>query len=119
MVKPKKTRLHFGDLVGMIAEERPELTKHQISITLDSLFKLIPEKIYSGNDISIRRFGVFGLRHAKARKARKPNGPNDPSNVVEVPEKDVFKFWPNARLKNNLAYEVFVSSGEDSSEEEE
>lgn len=119
MVKQPKKRLHFGDVVGMIAEKRPELTRTQISKTLDELFKIVPEQIYSGKDISIRRFGVFGLRHAKARKARNPMGPSDSTNVVEVPEKDVFKFWPNARIKNNLSYEVFISSGEASTEASE
>lgn len=114
-----KKRLHFGDIVEMIAEKHPELLKGQIRTVMDEVFKIVPEQIYSGNDVSIRKFGVFGTRHAKARKARNPQGPKDASNVINVPEKDVFKFWPNARIRSNLAYEVFLSSGEPDGSDDE
>ena len=116
MEKTKKQRLHFGDVVAKIAERHPNMTKGQIGTTLSEFFKLVPELVYSGNDISIRRFGVFGLRHAKARKARNPKAKTGEGNVVDVPEKEVFRFWPNAKMKSNLAYEAFMASGEAESE---
>ena len=117
--RESKKRLHFGDIASLVAKKYPELTKGQISKVMDEVFKIVPEQIFAGNDISIRRFGVFGTRHAAARQARNPKGPKNDTNVVDVPEKDVFKFWPNARIKSNLAYETFISSGEEESSEDE
>lgn len=115
----KGKRLHIGDLVADIAAQNPEMSKGQIRKVLSDLFDYVPKRVFEGDVISVRRFGVFGVRHSGARKAINPK---DPKQRVDVPAKDIFKFWPNWKLKSNLnwkKYQEDLASGKVKEEEDE
>lgn len=83
-----------ADLVEQIADATG-LTKKDTAVVVDGFLEAVKQSLARENNIEIRGFGSFKVKHRRARKARNPRT-GDP---VHVPGRMVPTFKPSKELK--------------------
>jgi DNA-binding protein HU-beta len=86
-----------GQLIKTLAD-KSELSKKQAGQVLDDLINIIVSSTKKGDRISISGFGIFELKHYKARQARNPQT----GETINVPAKKKFRFKPAKALKDSI-----------------
>ena len=66
---------------------------------INQLVDVIVEKLSDGEEVTLRRFGTFVIKVAKAKKGRNPN---KPEHQVIIPERCVIRFRPGKELKASM-----------------
>jgi nucleoid DNA-binding protein len=84
-----------SDLIADLAN-RQGVSVAQAQAMVEVTLGLISERIASGNDVSLRRFGTFSLRVTKPRVGRNPNNPSQP---IPIPARCSVKFMPCREVK--------------------
>ncbi|GEM_PF-77044 len=82
------------DLIDRVAF-RTRLTRKQTAIVVNTFLSSITESLIAGNDVDIRGFGSFRIRHRNARMGLNPKN----MEKVYVPSKKVPYFRPGKSLK--------------------
>jgi nucleoid DNA-binding protein len=88
------------DIVLEVAErpELSELTQTQIKLVMQAVLDHIIDSLLKGQNIELRNFGVFKVRHRKARMARNPRT----GQKVHVSDRKVVVFKPGLIMKQKL-----------------
>lgn len=87
------------DLVAELSE-RIGLTQQRTTMLFQAMLDLMIEQLAAGNEITLRRFGTFKVRIARAKVGRNPrkNG-----SEMTIPTRAVVKFKPGKELKAVVA----------------
>jgi nucleoid DNA-binding protein len=83
------------DLVVRISNETG-LTQTQVFDVLQKTLDCITESLAKGEDVELRKFGVFEVRLTKARIGRNPRRPADD---VPIPARATVKFKPGKNMR--------------------
>lgn len=92
-----------ADLVEQIAEATG-LTKKDTAVVVDGFLEAVKQALAQENNIEIRGFGSFKVKHRKARKARNPRTGEE----VHVPDRLVPTFKPSKEMKEMVMEESSV-----------
>jgi nucleoid DNA-binding protein len=84
------------DLVALLAEQNPELTKKQVDKLLEDLTTTITTKVAAGEVLSIPGFAKFYRRESKARLGRNPAT----GETIKIPAKKAAKIVPLKGFKD-------------------
>ncbi len=87
-----------SQLIEVISENNPNLSKKDIEFIVNSVFSNIKEALSSGDKVEIRGFGSFKIREKKGKIGRNPKT----GEQVEVPPKKVPYFKPGKEIKETL-----------------
>ncbi len=88
-----------ADLVEKVAEVvGPRVTKRECGRMVDAFLEAVKDALAQGDRIELRGFGVFRVRHRKARTARNPRT----GAPVEVPPRDAPVFEPSRHLRSRV-----------------
>jgi len=87
-----------SDLVNKIAEIHTELYHRDAEIVVAAILEEIVEAVSRGDRIEIRGFGVFAVKHRKARVGRNPGT----GELVQVKDKMVPYFKPGKEMRARL-----------------
>jgi len=82
-------------LVNKIAEIHTELYHRDAEIVVAAILEEIVEALSRGDRIEIRGFGVFAVKHRKARVGRNPGT----GELVQVKDKMVPYFKPGKEMR--------------------
>jgi nucleoid DNA-binding protein len=85
-----------ADLVEMLANAYPELTKKAAKEIVDMLFDKIQEALAGGDAVLITGFGKFFAKELKGRVQMIPGT----DKTVNVPDRKVARFKPGKALKD-------------------
>ena len=89
-----------ADLVEEVAEAIGSGgTKRDCALIVDGFLGAVKKALASGENIEIRGFGTFKVRHRKSRKARNPRT----GESVQVPARRVPVFKPSKQLRDRVA----------------
>jgi nucleoid DNA-binding protein len=88
------------DLVVQITDETG-LTQQQVLSVLQQFLDDVVSHLAESNEVVLRNFGAFEIRHSKAKIGRNPN---DPTKDVHIPERAVVKFKPGKEMKDKVAH---------------
>lgn len=94
-----------ADLVEQIADATG-LTKKDTAVVVDGFLEAVKQSLARENNIEIRGFGSFKVKHRKARKARNPRT----GEPVHVPDRMVPTFKPSKELKEMVMENASVPS---------
>ena len=87
-----------SDLVQTVSEKFSHLDQSVIESCIRSLFVEITDALSKGGRVELRGFGVFEVRHRKARLGRNPRT----GASVSVPDKSVPFFKAGKSLREHL-----------------
>ena len=87
-----------SDLVNKIAEIHTELYHRDAETVVAAILEEIVEALSRGDRIEIRGFGVFAVKHRKARVGRNPGT----GELVQVKDKMVPYFKPGKEMRARL-----------------
>jgi nucleoid DNA-binding protein len=87
------------DLVLRIGEETG-LIHQQVADVVQKTLDAIREALAQGDDVELRKFGVFEI---KVRKARVGRNPKAPAAKVVIPQRVVVKFKPGKDLRGEVS----------------
>lgn len=87
-----------SDLVNKIAEIHTELYHRDAEIVVAAILEEIVEALSRGDRIEIRGFGVFAVKHRKARVGRNPGT----GELVQVKDKMVPYSKPGKEMRARL-----------------
>jgi len=89
-----------ADLVEQVAEAiGPGITKKDCALVVDGFLNAVKLALANGENIEIRGFGTFKIRHRKTRMARNPRT----GSPVEVSARPVPVFKPSKELRAMVA----------------
>ena len=89
-----------ADLVEQVADAiGPGVTKRDCALVVDGFLNAVKRALSSGQNIEIRGFGTFKVRHRKARLARNPRT----GEPVRVPARSAPVFKPSKHLRARVA----------------
>ena len=89
-----------ADLVEEVAEAiGPGVTKRDCALIVDGFLGAVKKALASGENIEIRGFGTFKVRHRKSREARNPRT----GESVQVLARRVPVFKPSKQLRDGVA----------------
>ena len=97
------------DLVVKIAGDTGLIQQHVLTVIQKTL-EQISNALASGENVELRNFGVFEVKHSKARIGRNPNAPEID---VKIPPRAVVKFKPGKGMRQRV---VKLSKGSDGHE---
>lgn len=83
------------DLIDAISED-VGCTKVDAKAMIESFVDNVTDSLTDGERVVLVGFGVFDVKHRKARVARNPQ---KPSETIKVPARDVPVFRPGKDLK--------------------
>lgn len=86
------------EIVKSVAE-LSALTQAQTHEVVQLTLEVIADTVIEEGRLELRRFGVFEIKHRKARKARDPRD----GSTIEVPARDVLVFRPCKELERRVA----------------
>ena len=93
----EEKRMTKADLVEKVADVvGPRVTKRKCRLMVKAFLEAVKDALARGDRIELRGFGVFKVRHRKARTGRNPRT----TAPVEVPYRDVPVFEPSRHLRN-------------------
>ena len=87
-----------SDLVNKMAEIHTQLYHRDAEIVVAAILEEIVEALSRGDRIEIRGFGVFAVKHRKARVGRNPGT----GELVQVKDKMVPYFKPGKEMRARL-----------------
>ncbi|BAI80884.1 integration host factor, beta subunit [Deferribacter desulfuricans SSM1] len=87
-----------SQLIEIITEKYPKLTKKQIEFIVNGVFNTIKEALKNGEPVEIRGFGSFKIRQKEAKVGRNPKT----GETVQIPAKKVPYFKPGKEIKEQL-----------------
>ena len=88
-----------ADLVEKVAEAvGPGVAKRECGLMVEAFLDAVKDALAQGDRIELRGFGVFKVRHRKARTGRNPRT----GAPVEVPSRDVPVFEPSRHLRSRV-----------------
>ncbi len=88
-----------ADLVEKVADVvGPGVTKRECGRLVEAFLDAVKDALARGDRIELRGFGVFKVRHRKARTGRNPKT----GEPVEVPSRDVPVFEPSRHLRSRV-----------------
>ena len=70
------SRITMGDLANLVSDQL-ELSKEQGMDAVRLVFETITDTVMMGGEVSIRAFGLFKLKHTKARNGANPKVPGE------------------------------------------
>ncbi|MXX56360.1 MAG: integration host factor subunit beta [Gemmatimonadetes bacterium] len=86
-----------ADLVEQAADAlRGRVTKRDCGLVVDAFLDAVKDTLVGGDNIEIRGFGTFKVRHRKARTARNPRT----GEAVAVPARVAPVFKPSIHFSN-------------------
>ncbi len=89
-----------ADLVEQVADAiGPGVTKRDCALVVDGFLNAVKQALATGQNIEIRGFGTFKVRHRKARLARNPRT----GEPVRVPARSAPVFKPSKHLRIRVA----------------
>lgn len=89
-----------ADLVEQVAEAiGPGVTKKDCALVVDGLLNALKLAMTNGDNVEIRGFGTFKVRHRKSRVARNPRT----GEPVQVPARVIPVFKPSKQLRTRVA----------------
>lgn len=89
------------ELASMIcAETRGRYTHKEVLEVLQKTVDLITESIEKGDQVVLRKFGIFSVKTVKAKVGRNPR---NPGKDIPIPERQVVKFKMGKKLKETLS----------------
>lgn len=89
-----------ADLVEQVADAiGPGVTKRDCALVVDGFLNAVKQALANGQNIEIRGFGTFKVRHRKARLARNPRT----GEPVRVPARSAPVFKPSKHLRARVA----------------
>jgi len=74
-----------AELVDKIAEKKPNLTRKQVEVVVNTVLDGIKDALSREDKVEIRGFGSFRVRHRRAKEGRNPKT----GETVSVPPKKV------------------------------
>ncbi len=86
------------DLVVRISRETG-LTQIAVKEVVQKFLDYIIESLEGRDNVELRNFGVFFVKHRDARIGRNPNKPEE---VVRIPEREVPDFKPGKIMKEKV-----------------
>lgn len=84
-----------AELIERVAE-KTNLTKKEVTATVDALFEVIQEALQEGEKVQVIGFGNFEVRDRAARKGRNPQTGEE----IEIAASKVPAFKPGKALKD-------------------
>ena len=92
----EERKMTKADLVEQVADAvGPRVTKRDCGLVVDAFLDAVKDALAHGDNIEIRGFGTFKLRHRKARTARNPKT----GEPVAVPPRVVPVFKPSTHFR--------------------
>lgn len=91
-----------SELVALICEKRPNVSKKDIELVVNTIFKSMKLALIRGERIEIRGFGSFTVKHRDERVGRNPKT-GDP---VHIPAKRVPFFTVGKELRERVNLEA-------------
>lgn len=82
------------DLVVRISEET-EFIQTDVHAVLQHFLDSLADALIRGETIELRNFGVFKVRHVKARVGRNPH---EPARAIAIPPRAIVKFAAGKEL---------------------
>lgn len=76
------------------------LTQYEVAEVLQQALEQITESLAVGDKVTLRRFGAFEIKEAKAKLGRNPRKPSD---EVMIPARAVVKFKPGNEMRDKVA----------------
>jgi len=98
------------DLVVKISGETGLIQQDVLNVIQKTL-EQISNALATGENVELRNFGVFEVKHSKARIGRNPNAP---AIDVKIPPRAVVKFKPGKGMRQRVVR--LTKKGEKSSE---
>ena len=89
--------MNKAELINAISEET-KLKKADAKLALEAILKIISEKVYEGERVSLLGFGTFKLIEKAARIGVNPST----HEKIEIPAKRTINFSPSADFSDNL-----------------
>lgn len=74
-----------AELVDKIAEQKPNLTRKQVEVIVNTVLDSIKDALSREDKVEIRGFGSFRIRYRRAKQGRNPKT----GETVSVPPKKV------------------------------
>ena len=88
-----------ADLAKQVADAiGPRVTKRDCGLVVDAFLDAVKAALGRGDDIELRGFGTFKVRHRKPRKARNPRT----GEPVQVPARAIPVFKPSRHLRGRV-----------------
>ncbi|MXW11076.1 MAG: integration host factor subunit beta [Gammaproteobacteria bacterium] len=88
-----------ADFVEQVSDAvGPRVTKRDCGPVVDAFLDAVKDTLARGDNIEIRGFGTFKVRHRKARTARNPRT----GEAVAVPPRVVPVFKPSRQLSSRV-----------------
>ena len=84
-----------AQLIEKVAE-KTNLTKKEVTVTVDALFESIQETLATGEKVQVIGFGNFEVRERAARKGRNPQTGEE----IQIEASKVPAFKPGKALKD-------------------
>lgn len=89
------------ELANMICEgTHSHYTHKEVHAVLQKAMELITEAIGQGDQVVLRKFGIFSVKEVKAKVGRNPR---KPGKDIAIPARKVVKFKMGNKLKEALA----------------
>ncbi|MGM9812826.1 MAG: HU family DNA-binding protein [Muribaculaceae bacterium] len=89
--------MNKAELINAISEET-KLKKTDSKLALEAILKIISEKVYEGERVSLLGFGTFKLVEKAARIGVNPTT----HQKIEIPAKRAIKFNPSADFSDKV-----------------
>ncbi len=86
------------DLVVRISQETG-LIQQEVYTVIQKTLDYITESLAEGENVELRKFGVFEVKERKQRVGRNPN---KPAQVVTIPPRKVVKFKPGKIMREQV-----------------
>ncbi len=86
------------DLIQLIHDEVGLETKKQAADTLDAILDSITEALGAGDNVALRNFGTFEVRHMAAKKGRNPQT----GEPIIIPEHNRPAFSPGKEFSERI-----------------
>ncbi len=86
------------DLVAAVSH-KSGTNNEEVARGLNALIEVLVEKLSTGSEITLRGFGTFSVKIARAKKGRNPNKPED---LVHIPERCIPRFRPGKALRTSI-----------------
>jgi nucleoid DNA-binding protein len=84
-----------------------QLPKHQIDTVLTRCLQGIMDALQAGDNVELRGFGSFRLRHRQARKGRNPRT----GNPIQIPAKAIPLFTAGKAFQETVQTRPVSSAG--------
>lgn len=88
--------MNKGDMVEIVRREA-NVTVKVAQTVVDELLGVMVDRVFAGEKVSVRGFGVFSLKTTKAREFRNPTGKGGP---IKVGERKTMKFKASTMLRD-------------------